>query len=207
METAILFLHQIIRQISVRGRYIFLGILLLLEVYITALSSLFDLSDPLYYSIFYRIVEFAIGMLLVTVPDTVHGFSQKNLWFWGLAFLEGILLLLGLRYIRDPALYAIFQLFVFCGLFPTLALCQCGWLEKSAVVKYVTSCTYSLFLSQIWTLRLFEKTVPDLFDSLVRNSNGIRLLIVWTSTLALTVLLHEAVEKPCKKLLLDRWNR
>lgn len=201
------FLHQVIRQISIRGKYILTLILLSLDIYITAMSRVFGLADPLYYSISYRIVEFIIGMLLVSILDTVRGVCKSNSCLWGLAFLEFVVLLLGLKFIKDSVLYAAFLIIIFCVMLLTLAQCESRQLENSPVVRYLSACTYSLFLSQIWTLRFFEKTVPDSFGLMVEGNNLLRLAIIWAATLALTVFLHQLVEKPAKKFLLSQWNK
>lgn len=196
------FLHSVINQMRTKAKVILIGVLVVLVVYATqVIPGVFALSAFPYYSIFYRVAEFLIGMLLASFMTTSKKIIHKPWIAWMLSIIELVILLLGMKLINNALLYAVFLFLCFGVLLFSLSECECRWLEKSKFIGYITSCTYALYLAQVWTLRLFEKTVPNFLSLAHNGSNLLRLVIVWVSTIVLTVFLHELIEKPSKKIL------
>ena len=73
-----------------------------------------------------------------------------------------------------------------------------GKIISNKVVLYLSSLSYSFFLSQLFMPKL-GKLVFEHFDC----PNILKILVLFTLCIVISIALHELVEKPCGKL----WKR
>lgn len=105
------FLQGIVKQIETKTKLFWCVALIALVVYVTqVLPSVFVFNAYPYYSIFYRLAEFLIGMLLASIKVTNKKLFTKPRYAWLLAVMELIILLLGIRLINHTVLHESFLL-------------------------------------------------------------------------------------------------
>ncbi len=195
------FVQNIVRQIRTKTKAVILIFLVVMLIYVQVVEGTFFVESSVYYSIFYRMAEFTVGVLAVSLKDVTSSFLKKPLFAWLIAAFEFLLLYIGIYYLvifGQTMWCTVFVTPLFLMMLWTLTECESKWLEKSKVFNYIVSCTFALYLGQVWTLRFFEKNIPHIIGEC---SNLMKLFIVWSSTILLTIMLHELVEKPCRKLL------
>ena len=198
------FLHNIVLQIRMKTKGVMLLFAVILLLYLQIVEMNFPVVASLYYSIFYRVLEFLVGVLAVSMKPMISKVLKKPLVAWAVAGVELSLLYRGIYHLvlfERERWCTIFVTPLFLVIIWTLAECNFKWLEKNKLLKYMSGCTFALYLGQVWTLRFFERNIPNIICG---YRNIIKLAIIWGSTIVLTIVLHEVVEKPCKKLFIKK---
>lgn len=195
------FIHNVVRQMEVKGRVILAGFMLLLLVFVQIAQNTIHTEIAVYYSVFYRTIEFTVGVLAASMKDILFEKTFRFMKTWCAAAIEAIILLVGVRWYVFRGQTVLCQIYVMVvGLVFLCTLLKCKNLKifDNTVFKYVCSCTYALYLSQIWVLKFCEVNIPHILAGI---SSLLKIVLIWGATFVLTVVLHEIVEKPAKKLL------
>lgn len=200
------FLLECVKQMSARARLMlmmFAGAFLLYSPFVVNMfEQLSTYANPVF-----RLMEFFIGMILASFAEEMQGraairkvLSSKIVLLLELAALvEGVKLLYGLGIgIGDYMLYSWIALPIFCLMLFGLAQASFPVLEKSKTIRYLSSISYVFFLAQFFTWPVTGKIV----EITGYNSTLFKCTVSLAICLAISVLMYEAVEKPCRRFLL-----
>lgn len=165
----------------------------------------FDLPS-IYSNPFIRILEFLIGILLAAVFDRIKEirvvkdilFSKRTI------LLEGVLLIAGVSLLYyweiecyNYLLYLWICLPVFMVMIPGLAGASFPKLQGSGVLLYASETSYAFFLAQL----LLYPNMRKWYAFTGINHNIFKIVSAFIYCSGLAILLHELIEKPCKKVL------
>ncbi len=149
---------------------------------------------------YFKLLEFVLGMMTADYYFTGKKKEKAGSLFIGggaAVLLVVAVTLLNNRGIGTYASYIFFTLPLFIILIYEMALAKPDGLlvrvSKSKVVGYLSSISYALYLAQAFLIDIGEKAAK--FNSLVN------IIIMSLMMLVIAVILYEAVQKPCKKLL------
>lgn len=200
------FMSECVKQLSVRARVILMISAGFILLYSSFIVDMFE-QESIYPNPLFRIIEFFIGIILASIS---REYSESRL-LKGLvakkgticmeliillgAVTEGIRLGIG---VGDYMLYNWICLPIFCLLLTGLAQAEFPILKKSKVVRYCSSISYAFYLAQILTWPLINKMV----DITGKNSSQFKSIVSFLICMVISILMHEFVEKPCKKIWL-----
>ena len=197
------FIQEVVKQISNKAKIILTIILIFILLYSPYIAVEFSLAN-IYSNPFFRCIEFIIGVILASVVNDIkENKFAKWIFTWPVFVAEAVLLFIFVTdkvnnkwYPDNYMMYGIIALPMFMLIILTLSGVRCRLLEKSKIVRYLSSISYAFFLAQffVWknTLKIMEH-----FD-LERNRH--KILISLGLCVFIAILLHELIEKPFNKL-------
>lgn len=164
----------------------------------------------LYENPFFRIFEFSIGML---ISQVIMGLETKikiiKIFKSNVTcFLSIVVLIFGVSIAFKKGIPADFMLYnwislpCFISLLTSLGYLKFQRLQNSKIVQYLSSLSYSLFLSQ---LLIVWKIVKDTMNILGINSNIANILFSAMICFIFANILHFFIEKPSSRYLKTRF--
>lgn len=199
------FLYPLLKLISEglkEGQKIILIVILwILLVYAAIIPQVYGIAT-IYTNILYRILEFTIGVLLfrLKIPNRIEGLLG-NWW----AFIIELVLLnaslfVGMELIGIPT---DFMLYNWCAIpcfilmIITLSNLEENAFFKSRFLSYASGASYMFFFAQFFTWHPTRFVIKYLH---LGDALYIKLSISLIFCIIITVLLHEFMEKPVKKI-------
>lgn len=162
--------------------------------------------EEIYSNIFFRMIEFVIGMLLCSiwldVKDTIW---YKQIFANNIFFTLIILVLITTVSVlaRMNFMLGNYMAYSFIGLpcFSLLAFSGAGIktpeINSSQIIKYAVSISYVFFFSQFFTWKI----TIIIINTLGVDTNIIRIVTSFFVCTLITIIMHEVIEKPLKLLL------
>lgn len=201
------FIQEIIKQLSTKGRCLILLLAAFLLLYAPLVVLVFNTAN-IYSNPFFRILEFLIGVLLASCKEKIELHPpMRYLQKWSALVWETVLLILAVSVavdrnlaVNDYMMYSWIALPIFILMFISLAGITSETLEKSKVIKYLSSLTYLFFLSQFFTWPL----VKSIMLKMECNNSFISFILSFCICSVITTLLHELVEVPLTNYLSQR---
>lgn len=205
------FMSECVKQLSVRTRIILLVLAGVVLLYSPFVIHMFE-QQSIYTNPLFRMLEFFIGIILAS-------FAKES---YGSKFLKGLLVkkvvlclefavlvaavTLAMRLgigVGDYMLYSWICLPIFSLLLLGLAQAEFPVLKKSKVVRYFSDISYTMYLAQFFTWSATSKIVLITGN----NSSLFKCIVSLFVCVCISVLMHEFVEKPCKKIWLRRSHK
>lgn len=196
------FVHNVIKQLSVKSVFIFIIAAYSLLLYAKYLEDFFGTNAMTYYSPFFRIFEMIIGVLccrLMHIKFVKINLTCKCKKITGkciilvsvVAFFSFYTLFLksfGNRWMW----YDMFIIPCIGLILINIDCVDCS--SKSAdIMKFIAGITYEIYLLQIWTFQFFGKvSVGHTFFT--QFSNGIRICIVWGCILISSLVINKLIK-------------
>ena len=202
------YLQELVKQMNLRAKICLLAICSGILLY-APLVVLFSGAANIYSNPFFRLLEFLIGVLLASVKTELseNKFVKKLIFSWGGVLLEGIIYIICVTaavkrniQIGNYMLYSWIGLPLFSLMLLGLSGVESKVVEKSKLLQYFSSISYTFFLAQLYSNWLCKKIIAHF----VITSNGIKMLLGWGSCIVIAFLLHEVLEKRITKLLKNK---
>lgn len=198
-------MQEIAKQISNKAKVIIIVLSAFILLYSPIVQELYR-TVFIYTNPFFRILEFMIGVLLASMKPRYEEstFVKKYIFNWVTVILAGIVMavivsagvLLDLsvkNYMLYSAICLPFFIIMLIGSSGTVS----SVLSGSKVIRYCCEISYVFFLAQ-----LFSNTVCIILKVEFNITNNlVMILLGWIICAAIAVLMHEAFEKPLKKML------
>lgn len=204
-------LQEVAKQLSNKAKFRIILLLSLILIYAPIVQDMFQTAF-LYTNPFFRILEFSIGVFLASMKPRLDEitFIKKYVYNWLTVIIVNLLMIIGVS-IAVSAGIAVKNYTLYSGLcLPFFIVMLIGFsgvsseaLSKSKVIRYCCDISYAFFLAQ-----LFSDTICSiLIIELGIKNNLIIILLGWVVCIAIALLLHEAFEKPVKKILNRRFAK
>ncbi len=162
-------------------------------------------TNNIYSNPFFRILEFLLGVLIASYVDKFG--LHKLLSKWYILLVELLFLILGISFavklniaMHDYMLYSWIALPIFIIMIPGLAISKFNWIKNSVwmskVLNYMSAISYAFFLAQffIWSI---VKVLMSVFP----YGNIFKIVISIIVCTIISIIMHELIEKPSKKIL------
>lgn len=205
------FLQHLLLQMTEKTGYKFLGVLCAILLYAPIVGNYFQLEwVTIYANPFYRLIEFAIGMILAQIisahKDMLCRFS--NVYTLLLTtFLLIILVSVAREIDTRPHDYMLFNwiaLPCFSALIMILSTMKFQQLQQSKVIKYLSGISFTFFLCQVLPLWKYSRHICAYINS---DTNIVRIIISFTLCVLGAVVIHECIEKPASRCLKMKFLR
>lgn len=201
------FLQTMVQQLSNKSKTVLLVLLIGIELYAVIIRYAFH-TWWLYDNPFYRIIEFAVGLLAADINLTVDGRFLNVLRSWVVLFVTSLAMLVSVSVInhifqiRDPMLLNWIVLPCFVIILFALGSKSVDWLNKSRLLSYASKISYAFFLSQWFVWPIMEWFVKVIGY----NHNGIRISSAFLLCVGISVMMYEIVQKRVMGLLRKKYN-
>ncbi|MDD3409733.1 MAG: acyltransferase [Eubacteriales bacterium] len=205
-------LFKLIEAMSLRKRIAVGSVAMALSCYAPVAAQVLQI-EGLYSNIFFRMLEFVIGMLLCSLWFDIREreWYRKRIAKWSVMWIALLLLVPALTYAAKGSMrlfdtQIVYQIYNFFTIpcFSLMLLSAAGLrskrLQSSRVFAYSVKASYVFFFAQFFTW----ETIRALLPILGRDGNLIRIVGSFAICILYTVLLHECVEKPLGRLLRKR---
>lgn len=203
-------LQEVAKQLSNKAKIRIILLMSGILLYSPFIQDIFHTAF-IYTNPFFRILEFFIGVLLASMKPQFdeNPFIKKNIYKWVTVIFVFLVYAVGVSvgiYLgiapRNYMLYSWIGLPCFIVLMIGLSGVESAALSKSKVIKYCCEASYVFYLAQ-----LFSNTVClCLMVKYKITNNLIVILLGWGVCIVITVIMHELIEKPVKKLLNKRFG-
>lgn len=203
------FLQETIKQLASKTKVIGILICSLILFIAPFVQKQFQIYSFVYYSAFFRLLEFTLGLLLASLKEYAMN-KIEALFTWKIFFIEFLLLCLGVYTgvtlslgNEDWMMYNLIGIPLFALIIMTLSGVGSKKFENSKTLAYMCSSSYAFYLAQVWTYGIHKEIVSL---GITLETNMQKLFFCWGTCLCITVLFHELFEKPLgnylqKKLL------
>lgn len=198
------FFQTVLSQISNRTKVILLLLFAGILLYAPIVQQYFALHS-IYTNPFYRLLEFAIGILLAQINYSVEDNKVLNVLRNKISLLVMTLLLvllvsLAIHYgiPTDYMLLNWIALPLFGGIILASGSISFPSLTNNKVFTYLSSISFTFFLCQVLPLWMVSQKVCTILGF---DSNAIKILVSFTFCFLGAVIIHESVEKPASKML------
>lgn len=199
------FVYNIVKEIRLKMKVnlgILLGIILLYSSFLTGFLKI----EGIYSNIFFRMLEFVIGMLLCSIWWDVKETKWYKFYFakrvlficvFGVLLVSVTVLVKMNILVGDYMVYSVvglpcFSLLVFSG-----AGIDTPIVNSSKIIEYAVNISYAFFFAQFYTWKI----TLGIINFIGVNTNIIRISISFIICLLIAIVMHEAIEKPIKRLL------
>lgn len=198
------FLQWLFRNLSGKEKIV-LGGAILSILFISPIVQRHFMLASIYDNPFFRILEFSIGVLIAVLHDEKHEWMRLDIFRNKLILLLTVALLVtGVSYgdIFFPGCdYMLMNWVVLpCLIVMFLIFRNVSFrnLDRSRLLQYLSKLSYAFFLAQfyVWTISSIV-----VFHLIRRDDNLTRIIVSFLSCLAVSILLHEVIEKNFTKLL------
>lgn len=200
------FLQTICQQISPCAKVFLLVLFIFLDIWAAFISHRFHTAD-IYDNPFYRILEFACGLLVADVNLSYDNKFLRLLRSWGVLVVLGIILVVGVSIIQyyenvhDYMLLNILVLPCFAIMLFSLGTLKMPYLEKSKTLGYLGKISYAFFLVQFFAWEVGKWCV----NLIGYDHNWARIFITLIYCLLASVLAYEFVQKPIESWVKSRF--
>lgn len=190
------FLQHVTKQLNTKYKILLIVVLMWVELWAAVIRTKFNIGS-IYANPFYRIIEFAIGLLVADINLTAEGRMLNRLRSWFVFALTVVALLVGIsviNYFYDTNDYMLLNWIVlpcFVIMFFGMGYNEVKWLEKSHVLGYSSELSYAFFLSQFFVWPLGRWFV----ERLGCDNNWIRILFSFSLCFIISVLMYEIVQR------------
>lgn len=160
-------------------------------------------TDIIYSNTFFRIVEFIIGVILCALWQDLR--KNKVLIILenpAIPYISYIILIALVTYLSrfeyfgyDHMMYNLVALPIFA--FTIICHAQSD-IKNNGVICYLSAISYAFYLTQFFAFSIISFIV---YVVLKTNNNIVKIIVSFATCLVLAIILHELVEKPCKKLM------
>lgn len=197
-------LQIVLTQCSVRAR-----VLLILFCATALLASPHVVKNmktaSIYATPLFRAMEFTIGAVLCSLKEEIaREKGYRLLASWPAVLLEFAVLAAGVSNavaceysVGDYMMYNWLALPVFCLMLVSITGISAPRLQNNRILGYLCEISYAFFFAQFFTW----KTTKFLLDAVHCGSNIVKLIGSFCICMIFTVLLHEAAERPCARVL------
>lgn len=194
------YIQIIVKQISNKQLILALIILCFTVIYIPIVIDSLNLTGA-YSNPVFRLFEFIIGVLLCSLSnrELLNNKIKKIVSNKIVILMELILLSIGVvrKYNYNPEAsylsYTKVSLLLFCLMIFGLGITKFKYLNKTKIIPYLSQLCYAAFLSQFF---IFE--IIKLFNI---TDNGTKIILTFSLCLLVSIVFHELIEKPSKKIL------
>lgn len=190
------FLQTVVRQLNIQQKVCLLLILIFVDLWAVIVRNQFHTAWT-YDNPFYRVLEFAMGLIVADVNMTENGKLMRVFRSWWMLIVGTGILVAGVsvvQHVRDVQDYMLLNWIVLpcfvLMLFP-LGGRRMPLLEKSRMLAYVSQMSYAFFLAQYFAWdsgRWFGNAIGY-------NHNWLRILYTFTLCVVISVVMHEVVQK------------
>lgn len=193
-------IRKLILDMQYKKRLVLLMCLMIVLLYSPILEWKFQLGG-IYSNPFIRLVEFSVGMLIASLQRDYKKYHFLTNPF--LIVVEFACLLLGIEgawYFDigrgNYMLYTWIVLPCFTMMLMSLSLLK---IHDNTVIRYMSSVSYSFFMAQfyLWPIMYF------LVGKMKSCNNMMKIALSFLICLLISIVMHEVVEKPLKKILLN----
>lgn len=197
------FMSECVKQLSIRIRFILLILTGFIMLHAPIVIHVFE-QESIYPNPIFRMIEFFMGVLLASLfrEPCVSRFVESFLARKTVLCLEAAVLLAAVREVYvlgigrgDYMLYNWICLPIFSLMLPGLAQAEFPILQKLKAVRYLSSISYAFYLAQFFTWPMVRKLIL-FFEN---NTTSFKFAASLIICVILSILMHEFVEKPCKK--------
>jgi peptidoglycan/LPS O-acetylase OafA/YrhL len=177
-------------------------------IYSPFLAEYFQLHI-IYSNVFFRMIEFVIGMLLCSIWLDVNKtnwykkYIGRKRFFFGMFFALIILVTVLVKmniFIGNYMIYNIVALPCFVAIVFSGAGIETKIFNSSRLVKYAISISYVFFFAQLytWDITTAIVTVLDI------DTNILRIILSFVLCTIIAIIMHGIIEKPLKKVMLQK---
>lgn len=204
------FMQEVVNQITLKAKIVLMCLAAFVLMWVAIIIWKFKMED-IYTNPFFRGLEFFIGVVLASCKEELEkmkffrGFMQ-----WKMFVLEFVILVAAVMFAveKDFAVgnymtYDIICLPIFTLMLFTLSGVESSALEKSKLLRYMSDASYAFFLAQYFTWEL-SRMVMRYFNWYHNLGN---ILMSLSICIVITIILHEGVEKPLKKICMSMYNK
>lgn len=201
------FFQTLLSQISNRTKVLLLLLFSGILLYAPIVQQYFNLHS-IYTNPFYRLLEFAIGIILAQInysvkENQIFDFLRSKVTLICVVVLFIVLISIAIRY-GIPADYMLLNWIALpCFSLILLALGRLPFasLSGNKALLYLSGISFTFFLCQVLPLWIVSHKVCLLLGS---DSNLIKILVSFTFCVLGAVIIHEFIEKPASKLLKEK---
>lgn len=203
------YLQEIVKQMNMKAKLFLFAICGSILLY-APLVVLFSGIANIYSNPFFRLLEFLVGVLLASVRIELseNRIIKKLIFSWGGVLLEGIIYTICVTAaVKRNIQIGNYMFYSWIGL-PLFSLMLLGMsgveskvLEKSVILKYFSSLSYTFFLAQLYSNWLCKQIIAN-FEI---TSNLSKLFLGWGICVVIAVALHEIFEKRITKILKNKF--
>ena len=194
------FLQHVCNQLRLNHKVFLLALLMFLDVWGAIVALRFETAG-LYTNPFFRLLEFACGMIIADININHDGRLIHNLRSWWALIMATLVLVVGVtackRYFNFDSymLYNVVVLPCFAVILFSLGSLRMLKLEKCQVIGYLGKISYAFFLTQF-----FVWDFGRLVIGLIGYSNKlIKISVTLTFCIIAAILLYELIQKPMNK--------
>ena len=199
------FLQTVSKQLKGRYKVLLLLLLIFVDVWGAVISHKFHTAE-IYDNPFYRIVEFACGLLVADINIEYDNKLLKALRSWGILIGSSVALLVGVSLMRhylhyeDYMLYNVLVLPCFAVMLFSLGALKMPLLEKSKGVSYLSKISYAFFLAQFFAWDFGRKAI----EWIGLNNKLWRVIYTLSFCIIVSALAYELIQKPISHLILKK---
>lgn len=199
------FLSRVFNYMKETHRKMLCLVLIALCIYSPFVVVYFNISD-IYSNIFFRLIEFSIGVLIFSLIRNPGKVSQSKksrvafLFFCSILFLLICLVSLGIHFslfVNNYMIYNLISLPLFCILLVVAFSIPKAPDKISRLFTYLSEISYAFFLAQFFVWKL--TTFFCLYTGIDRNLP--KIVISFSLCLLISIFMHEIIEKNVRKLI------
>lgn len=199
------FLQSICKMLTLKQKATILCLLIVIDIWAAIVSRYFA-TVGLYTNPFYRIIEFACGIIIADI-NINSNHKMINVFRGGVALVVSIMLLVGgisiVRYylrIDDYMQYNCLALPCYTIMLFSLGSIEIPKLNNVKSISYFGKVSYAFFLSQfyVWPITRF----------LIRyagwDNNLLRIFVSLTLCILISIMMYELIQRPLEKYIKPR---
>lgn len=196
------FLQAVSKYMNGKSKVVLLLLLMFLDVWGTLISHKFHTAE-IYDNPFYRIVEFACGLLVADINMEYDNKVLKALRSWSMLICSVMVLFIGISSMRhylkydDYMLYNVIALPCFSVMLFSLGSLKMPLLEKSNVIGYLGKISYAFFMTQFFAWMVGAWGV----ELIGYNHNWTRILLTFVYCIIVSIGAYELIQKPITKFI------
>lgn len=196
------FLQTICRQVGIKFKVILLLALFFVDIYAVIVSHEFNIART-YDNPFYRILEFACGVIIADINIGYNHRILKALRSRFVLISSTLILIVGVSIMHHYLTFGDFMLYN-CIVLPCIALMllslgELGMplLAQSKAIGYFGQISYAFFLVQYfcWPVCMW------LLSEIGYDSNWFRIILSFTFCLISSIILYEVIQKPITRFV------
>lgn len=200
------FLQIVCKQLNERNKIILLLIFVCLDVWGAVISHKFHTAE-IYDNPFYRIVEFACGLLVADLNIKYDDKFLKVIRSWGMLIGSVVVLLVGVSLMRhylhfeDYMQYNVIVLPCFIIMLFGLGTLKMPILERTNVIGCLGKISYAFFLVQFFAWSVSRWVV----DNMDYSHNWFKIAVSFTFCALASIMAYEIIQKPIVKFVNKRF--
>lgn len=199
------FLQTACKHLNGKTKVVLLLLLIFLDVWGAVISRHFNTAWT-YDNPFYRIIEFACGLLVADINIEYDGKLLNMLRSWGMMICSVVVLIIGVSLMRhylhyeDYMLYNVIVLPCFSIMLFSLGSLKMPLLEASNMIGYLGKISYSFFLTQFFAWDVSRWVI----NCIGYNHNWIRILVSISFCVITSIIAYELMQKQITKFVYNK---